>query len=142
MEWTISDEDIFVRLDPGEEIHASLGSLADKIGFNAAAITSGIGRTCDNVYGFMNNDGIYIKRQLVNPSELVSLSGNIARTEEGNPFTHIHCCWSDDDNNVHAGHMFSSKVAVVAEIHLRILTHAIMTRCPLPDVQLLGLRFS
>ena len=142
MEWTVSDEDIFVRLDPGEEIHASLGSLADKIGFNAAAITSGIGRTCDNVYGFMNNDGIYIKRQLVNPSELVSLSGNIARTEEGNAFTHIHCCWSDDDNNVHAGHMFSSKVAVVAEIHLRILTHAIMARCPLPDVQLLGLRFS
>tara|TARA_B100000214_G_C23852556_1_gene574109 strand:+ start:448 stop:876 length:429 start_codon:yes stop_codon:yes gene_type:complete len=142
MEWTVSGEDIFVRLDPGEEIHASLGSLAEKIGINAAAITSGIGRTCENVYGFMNNEGIYIKRQLVNPSELVSLSGNIARTEEGNVFTHIHCCWSDDDNNVHAGHMFSSTVAVVAEIHLRILTQAIMTRCPLPDVQLLGLRFS
>ena len=77
MEWTVSGEDVFVRLDPGEEIHASLGSLADKIGFNAAAITSGIGRTCENVYGFMNNDGVYIKRQLVNPSELVSLSGNI-----------------------------------------------------------------
>ena len=138
MEWTVSGEDIFVRLDPGEEIHASLGSLAEKIGINAAAITSGIGRTCENVYGFMNNEGIYIKRQLVNPSELVSLSGNIARTEEGNVFTHIHCCWSDDDNNVHAGHMFSSTVAVVAEIHLRILTQAIMTRCPLPDVQLLG----
>ncbi len=142
MEWTVSGEDIFVRLDPGEEIHASLGSLAEKIGINAAAITSGIGRTCENVYGFMNNEGIYIKRQLVNPSELVSLSGNIARTEDGNVFTHIHCCWSDDDNNVHAGHMFSSTVAVVAEIHLRILTQAIMTRCPLPDVQLLGLRFS
>ena len=142
MEWTVSDEDIFVRLDPGEEIHASLGSLADKIGFNAAAITSGIGRTCDNVYGFMNNDGIYIKRQLVNPSELVSLSGNIARTEEGNAFTHIHCCWSDDDNNVHAGHMLESIVHVVAEIHIRILSKAIMTRCPLADVELLGLQFS
>ena len=142
MEWTVSGEDIFVRLDPGEEIHASLGSLADQIGFNAAAITSGIGRTCENVYGFMNNDGVYIKRQLVNPSELVSLSGNISRTEQGDEFTHIHCCWADDDNNVHAGHMFSSSVAVVAEIHIRILTQAIMTRCPLPDVQLLGLRFS
>ena len=142
MEWTVSGEEVFVRLDPGEEIHASLGSLADKIGFNAAAITSGIGRTCENVYGFMNNDGVYIKRQLVNPSELVSLSGNISRTEQGDVFTHIHCCWADDDNNVHAGHMFSSSVAVVAEIHVRILTQAIMTRCPLPDVQLLGLRFS
>ena len=33
MEWTVSGEDIFVRLDPGEEIHASL-ALADEIGLN------------------------------------------------------------------------------------------------------------
>ena len=35
----------------------------------------------------MNNDGIYIKRELENPSELVSLSGNIARTQDGKAFT-------------------------------------------------------
>ena len=142
MEWTRSDEDLLVRLDPGEEIHSTLQQLADDVGFNAAAITSGIGRTCNNIYGYMNNDGIYIKRELENPSELVSLSGNIARTQDGKAFTHIHCCWSDDDNNVHAGHMFSSTIAVVAEIHLRIMSHATMTRCPLADVQLLGLQFS
>ena len=90
----------------------------------------------------MNEDGVYIRRQLESPSELVSLSGNIARKQDGKAFTHIHCCWSDDDNNVHAGHMFQSVVHVVAEIHIRILTHAIMTRCPLPDVELLGLEFS
>ena len=73
---------------------------------------------------------------------LVSLSGNIARTQDGKAFTHIHCCWSDDDNNVHAGHMFQSVVHVVGEIHIRIMSHAIMTRCPLPDVELLGLQFS
>ena len=142
MEWTRSDEDLLVRLDPGEEIHSTLQQLADDVGFNAAAITSGIGRTRTNIYGYMNNDGIYIKRELENPSELVSLSGNIARTQDGKAFTHIHCCWSDDDNNVHAGHMFSSTIAVVAEIHLRIMSHATMTRCPLADVQLLGLQFS
>ena len=118
-----------------------MGSLADKIGFNAAAITSGIGRTCENVYGFMNNDGVYIKRQLVNPSELVSLSGNISRTEQGDVFTHIHCCWADDDNNVHAGHMFQATVHVVAEIHIRVMDHAMMTRCPLAEFELLGLEF-
>ena len=142
MEWTRSDEDLLVRLDPGEEIHSTLQQLADDVGFNAAAITSGIGRTRNNIYGYMNNDGIYIKRELENPSELVSLSGNIARTQDGKAFTHIHCSWSDDDNNVHAGHMFSSTIAVVAEIHLRIMSHATMTRCPLADVQLLGLQFS
>tara|TARA_B100001996_G_C18157025_1_gene399075 strand:+ start:15 stop:443 length:429 start_codon:yes stop_codon:yes gene_type:complete len=142
MEWTLSNDDLFVRIDPGEEIHTSLQSLADEIGFNVAAITSGIGRTRDNLYGYMDSEGVYQRRSLSNPSELVSLSGNIARTKEGKPFTHIHCCWSDDDNNVHAGHMFQSTVHVVAEIHLRILPKAIMTRCPLVDLELLGLEFS
>jgi len=142
MEWARSGEDLFVRLDPGEEIHATLQSLADKVGFDAAAITSGIGRTRDTLYGYMDEDGIYQRRPLDSPSELVSLSGNIARTQDGKAFTHIHCCWSDDDNNVHAGHMFQSTVHVVAEVHLRILTHALMTRCPLADVELLGLQFS
>ena len=142
MEWTRSGEDLFVRLDPGEEIHSSLQNLADEVGFNAAAITSGIGRTRDTLYGFMNEEGVYIRRNLDSPSELVSLSGNIARKQNGEAFTHIHCCWCDDDNNVHAGHMFQCVVHVVAEIHIRILTKAIMTRCPLPDVELLGLQFS
>jgi len=142
MEWTRSGEDLFVRIDPDEEIHASLQGLADEVGFDAAAITSGIGRTRDNLYGYMNEQGVYQRRPLDAPSELVSLSGNIARTQEGAAFTHIHCCWSDDDNNVHAGHMFQATVHVVAEIHLRILTNAIMTRCPLADFELLGLQFS
>ena len=90
----------------------------------------------------MNEEGVYIRRNLDSPSELVSLSGNIARKQNGYAFTHIHCCWCDDDNNVHAGHMFQCVVHVVAEIHIRILTQAIMTRCPLPDVELLGLQFS
>jgi len=142
MEWTRSDEDIFVRIDPSEEIHESLQKLANEIGFDAAAITSGIGRTRENQYGYMNEDGVYQRRDLSPPSEMVSLSGNIARTQQGDAFTHIHCCWSDDDNNVHAGHMFQATVHVVAEIHIRILTKAIMTRCPLADFELLGLEFS
>ena len=142
MEWTRSGEDLFVRIDSDEEIHSTLQALADEVGFNAAAITSGIGRTRDNIYGYMNEQGVYQRRHLQSPSELVSLSGNTARTQDGKAFTHIHCCWSDDDNNVHAGHMFSSTVHVVGELHIRILSQAIMTRCPLPDVELLGLQFS
>ena len=91
MEWTRSGEDLFVRIDTGEEIHATLQSLADEVGFDAAAITSGIGRTRNTLYGYMNEEGVYIRRNLDSPSELVSLSGNIARTEDGKAFTHIHC---------------------------------------------------
>ena len=141
MEHTRSGSDILVRLDPGEEIHTSLKKLADDLGFDAAAITSGIGRTRDNQYGYMNEEGVYQRRPLDPPSEMVSLSGNIARTKNGEPFTHIHCCWSDDDNNVHAGHMFQATVHVVAEIHIRVMDHAMMTRCPLAEFELLGLEF-
>ena len=77
MEWTRSGSDVFVRIDSAEEIHASLQKLADNIGFNAAAITSGIGRTRETIYGYMNEDGVYIRRKLDSPSELVSLSGNM-----------------------------------------------------------------
>ena len=141
MEHTRSGSDILVRIDPGEEIHSSLRKLADDLGFDAAAITSGIGRTRENQYGYMNEEGIYKRRLLDSPSELVSLSGNIARTENGDAFTHIHCCWSDDENIVHAGHMFESVVHVVAEVHVRVMEHAAMTRCPLANAELLGLEF-
>ena len=141
MDYTKSGSDLFVRLDPGEDIHETLQNLADEVGFDAAAITSGIGRTRNNKYGYMNEEGVYQRRDLEDPSELVSLSGNIARKEDSSAFTHIHCCWSDDDNNVHAGHMFQSVVHVVAEIHIRIMSDAIMTRCPLANFELLGLQF-
>ena len=141
MDHTRSGSDILVRIDPSEEIHATLQKLADDLGFDAAAITSGIGRTRNNEYGYMNEEGVYKKRLLESPSELVSLSGNIARTEDGDSFTHIHCCWSDDDNNVHAGHMFEATVHVVAEIHIRVMEHASMMRCPLDGLELLGLKF-
>jgi hypothetical protein len=38
--------------------------------------------------------------------------------------------------------MFSATVHVVAEIHMRILTHAIMTRCPLENSEFVALKFN
>ena len=129
------------RLDPGEEIHASLQALADEVGFDAAAITSGIGRTRNSVYGYMDDDHVYHRVTLSEGTELVTLQGNLARRENGEAFTHLHATFSDDDLKPHAGHMFSAEVHVVAEIHLRLLTHAIMTRCPLENSEFVALRF-
>ncbi len=141
MEWTRSNDDLFVRLDPGEEIHASLQALADEVGFDAAAITSGIGRTRESTYGYMDDDHVYHRVTLDEGTELVTLQGNLARRETGEPFTHLHATFSDDDLRPHAGHMFAATVHVVAEIHMRILTHAIMTRCPLENSEFVALKF-
>ena len=141
MEWTTSGDDVFVRLDPGEEIHASLQALADKEGFDAAAITSGIGRTRQSVYGYMDDTHRYHRVTIEGGSELVTLQGNLARRENGDAFTHLHATFSDDDLRPHAGHMFSAVVHVVAEIHLRLLPHAIMSRCPLENSEFVALSF-
>ncbi|MCP2504818.1 MAG: DUF296 domain-containing protein [Candidatus Poseidoniaceae archaeon] len=142
MEWTRSGDDIFLRLDPGEEIHASIRALADEAGIDAAAITSGIGRTRMNVHGFMDESHKYQQWSLEEASELVSMQGNLARHEDGSAFTHIHATFTANDNTVHAGHLFEATVHVVAEIHLRILSQAIMTRCPMANSDFVALRFS
>ena len=141
MDWTRSGDDLFVRLDPGEEIHTSLREIADKIGFAAAAITSGIGRTRDNTYGHMSESGVYHRVEIAEACELVSLQGNIARYEDGSAFTHIHVTISDDEMGVHAGHLFNAVVEVVAEIHLRIMEDIIMTRCPVENSSFIALKF-
>ena len=142
MEWVRSGDDIFVRLDIGEEIHASLQALAEEANIDAAAITSGIGRTREHVYGFMDESKKYRRFDFPAASELVSLQGNLARLEDGTPFTHIHATFSADDYKVHGGHLFTATVHIVAEIHLRVMSQAIMTRCPLADSDFVALRFS
>ena len=141
MEWTTSGEDVFLRLDPGEEIHASLQDLADTLDFDAAAITSGIGRTRQSVYGYMEDTHRYHRVTIEGGSELVTLQGNLERRENGEAFTHLHATLSDDDLRPHAGHLFSAVVHVVAEIHLRLLPKAIMSRCPLENSEFVALSF-
>ena len=141
MEWTRSGDDLFVRMDPGEELHATLQALADEVGFDAAAITSGIGRTRESTYGYMDDNHRYHRVTIEAGSELVTLQGNLARRESGEAFTHLHATFSDDDLTPHAGHMFSATVHVVAEIHLRLLPHAVMSRCPLENSEFVALKF-
>jgi len=141
MDWTRSGDDIFIRLDPGEEIHASIREVAEKEKIDAAAITSGIGRTRNNAYGFMNDEHIYQRWTLEEPCELVTLQGNFARLKDGGGFTHLHATFTDNDVVVHAGHMFEATVEVVAEIHMRVMSQSIMTRCPMADSEFVALSF-
>ncbi len=142
MDWSQSGDDLFLRLDPGEEIHASIQSIADQIGFNAAALTSGIGRVRDIVIGMMDDDGIYHRTVFSEPAELVSLQGNLARAEDGIAFTHIHAVIGDDDCQSFAGHLFEATAHVVVEAHVRILSQSLMTRCPLANSEFVKLVFN
>ena len=119
MEYRRVGDDIFLRLDAGEEIHTGIRALAND-GITSAAITSGIGRVRDIEVGYLGANGIYQTLNHAGPMELVSTQGNLAPSSEG-PFTHIHAVFSDDQHLVHGGHVFSATIEVVAEIHLRVL---------------------
>jgi predicted DNA-binding protein with PD1-like motif len=41
-----------------------------------------------------------------------------------------------------SGHLFSATVFVVAEIHLRVMSEVVMTRCPMVDGEFVELKFS
>ena len=111
--------DVFVRLDVGDEMHTSIRELSEH-GISAAAITSGIGRIRNTVFGYLDADGVYQKEVLEAPVELLSVQGNLAPGPDG-AFTHIHIVASDDDHTVHGGHLFEATVEVTAEMHLRVL---------------------
>ena len=140
MEWARSGDDVVIVLEPGEEIHTSLRKLADELGINGAVITSGIGRTMDSTFGYMDETFTYHRRVLEQPAELVTLQGNLARHEDGSAFTHLHATFADDDFVTHAGHMFEATVFVVAEIHMRIMSNIVMTRCPMIDGEFVELK--
>jgi|TARA_B100001250_G_C19728338_1_gene757182 predicted DNA-binding protein with PD1-like motif len=123
MEYIVSGRDVFVRLDPGEEIHESIRSLS-KEGIESAAITSGIGRVHDAEVAYLDGNGVYQKTKYSGPVELLSTQGNLCPGPDG-PFTHIHIIMCDDDMNVLGGHLFSATVTITAEIHLRILADGV-----------------
>ena len=140
MEWARSGDDVVVVLEPGAEIHASLRNLADELGINGAVITSGIGRTMNSTFGYMDDTFTYHRHKLKEPAELVTLQGNLARHEDGSAFTHLHATFADDNFVTMSGHMFEATVCVVAEIHMRVMSKIVMTRCPMVDGEFVELK--
>ncbi|GIR77166.1 MAG: hypothetical protein CM15mP79_1030 [Methanobacteriota archaeon] len=138
MEWTTSGDDVFLRLDPGEEIMPLLQALADTIDLNAAAVTSGLA-------GFvLPFTASWTTIRLPPPhhrggAELVALqaTSRVIRTAMPSPTCTScfrrrfgACCWAPLRGNG----------AVTAEIHLRRMDAALAMRCPLENSQFTALR--
>ncbi len=144
MDYRRSNENVFVRLDPGEEMHESLREVARAEGIGAAAVTSGIGRVENALIGHLDAQGSYQQKMLIGPVELLSVQGNIASLK-GEPFTHLHVVVSDDEHVVHGGHLFEARVTVTAEIHMRVLggrvTDRFMSRCEIIGSDFVELKF-
>lgn len=105
-----------LRLDPGEEVVASLVAFAEEAGIQGGWI-SGIGSLDRAVLGFLDpRERVYLKRTFDERMEIGHLGGNVGVTADGHPFVHAHAVLSPRELLAYTGHLHEARVGVVVEI--------------------------
>lgn len=107
----------FLRLDRGEDIVPLVTSYCEEAGLRSAML-SGIGAIEEIEIGFYDLKAReYLRRRLDGIFELLSLTGNITKSQ-GKAFMHAHAVLSSREFDLVGGHFFGGKVAVTCEIFL------------------------
>ncbi len=110
-----------LRLDPGEEVVASLVAFAEEAGIQGGWI-SGIGSLDRAVLGFLDpRERVYLKRTFDERMEIGHLGGNVGVTADGHPFVHAHAVLSPRELLAYTGHLHEARVGVVVEIFVTAL---------------------
>ncbi len=101
------------------EIMENLQNLMKELDAEAAIIMNGVGMLEDATIGYFNGSE-YITEKLEEAAELVSLQGNIGKSDEGYVI-HAHVALACSDHMLRGGHLIGGRVKVVNEISLYIL---------------------
>ena len=107
MDYRRFGDDVALRLDPGEEICASLLALAEKEDIRLASFT-GLG------------EKKYYSTDFTGTFEIVALVGNLTR-QEGKPYLHAHISVGDRSCRVVGGHLNRAVISATAEIFVHLL---------------------
>jgi len=108
-----SGQEWVVRLQDGEDLVDALRTL----GSGSALILSGIGMVREAELGYWNGKE-YETHAHPDPTELVSLQGNLALDETGVQIVHAHVSLSEQDGSVHGGHLVRATVHNTVEMAL------------------------
>ncbi len=96
------------------EIIENLKKLCKEAKIETAFIINGIGMLEDVLIGYFDGEK-YLKERINEPVELVSLQGNICRSEN-EYIVHAHSSLGTKEHNLKGGHLFEGKVKIVNEI--------------------------
>ncbi len=116
MQYRIGKSVIAIRLDPGDEIAASLLGVCrkEKIG---CALFSGIGACRKAEIGHYDTARKKYDSKILNGMlEIVSLNGNVTSKEDGGPAIHAHISLAPSGFGVIGGHLVSAEINPTCEI--------------------------
>lgn len=130
------DGAICLQAEPGEEVIAATTAYLNEKGIYAGSFTA-IG-ACEEVeIGFWDPKArVYYKEVLKGPHEILALTGNVARTDDGKAFIHPHIVLGDRQFNTKGGHCFHLVADPTCEMVLKPLPGAVERRL----VEACGLR--
>lgn len=109
-----------VRMDPGEEILASLTALCEKEDIRLASVEAigAANRAELCVYDVQNK--VFHEQTLTGPMEIASLAGSVTR-RDGQVYLHLHGVVCDENLAAHGGHVKSLTVSATCEMFVRTL---------------------
>lgn len=107
-----------IRLDPGEEVMASLRDFATREDIRGAYFLAIGAFSRVRLRYFDVAQKRYLERRVDEQVEVVSLLGSIARDERGEPLLHVHASVSDAQTRAHNGHLAEGLVRPTLEVFL------------------------
>jgi predicted DNA-binding protein with PD1-like motif len=108
-----------VVLDAGEEAVEAVGRLARELRLGAAQITA-IGAFEQAVVGWFDREaGDYRRIPVREQCEVLSLVGDIAVGEDGEPAPHLHAVLGTADGQVRGGHLLEGRTWPTLELVVR-----------------------
>ncbi|WP_045221707.1 PPC domain-containing DNA-binding protein [Desulfonatronum thioautotrophicum] len=120
MEYKRFDTKLLVRLDPGDELVASLIDICKKEDIRLGVI-SGIGAVNNVTVGlFKTATKEYHSVTLEGDYEITCLTGNVSRMG-GEVYLHLHATLSDIEHKAYGGHLNKAVVSATAEIWIDVV---------------------
>lgn len=120
MEYQRYGSKVLLRLDPGEEVIASMTEVCEKESIRLG-IVSGIGAVNKATVGLFNPvSKEYYSTDLEKDYEVTNLTGNVSEMK-GKVYLHLHATLADVDHNAFGGHLNAATVSATAEIWIDIV---------------------
>lgn len=120
MDWGRNGTELFVRIDPGEPLVATVADIAGEVPFRLAAITSGVGMIHGVRLGFFDA-GVddYRSTEISGVHDVSLITGSVV-PRNGEPAVHVHAVFNDDTFTTRSGHVIEAYCHITMELFLCI----------------------